>query len=92
MVSDIAGKTFPDLIKPSIKRVESGMKAFVVKVKYIAAHDHPEKPVMTLQVSKDLLGRMTDEGGEAQQEIHLRLPMRAMLETLLMSVSVSERG
>ena len=41
-------KTLPDPIKPSVKRVKSGMKAFVLKMKYIADHENPKKPVVTL--------------------------------------------
>jgi hypothetical protein len=46
--SVVTSKTLSDLIKPSIKRVKSGMKGFVVKVKNIANCYHPEKPVVTL--------------------------------------------
>jgi hypothetical protein len=44
----VTSKTLPDPIKPSVKRVKSGMKAFVVKMKYIADHENPKKPVVTL--------------------------------------------
>jgi hypothetical protein len=44
----ITSKTPPYLIKPLIKRVQSGMKAFVVEVKYIANHYHSKKPVVML--------------------------------------------
>ncbi|MBX9647048.1 MAG: hypothetical protein K2X57_08325 [Xanthobacteraceae bacterium] len=46
--SIIAGKTPSDLIDPLLHRVKSGMKAFVVKVKYIPNHYKPEKPVVML--------------------------------------------
>jgi hypothetical protein len=42
------GVTLPDPIKPSVKRVKSGMNAFVVKMKYMADHENPKKPVVTL--------------------------------------------
>jgi hypothetical protein len=46
--SVVTSKTLPDLIKPSVKRVKSGMKAFVVKMKYITNHENPKKPVVTI--------------------------------------------
>ena len=46
--SVVTSKTLPDLIKPSVKRVKSGMNAFVVKMKYMADHENPKKPVVTL--------------------------------------------
>ena len=46
--SVVTSKTLPDPIKPSVKRVKSGMKAFVVKMKYMADHENPKKPVVTL--------------------------------------------
>jgi hypothetical protein len=44
--SVVTSKTLPDPIKPSVKRVKSG-KAFVVKMKYMADHENPKKPVVT---------------------------------------------
>jgi hypothetical protein len=41
--SAIAGKTLSDLIEPSIERVKSGMKGFVVKVKNITHLPAPQK-------------------------------------------------
>jgi hypothetical protein len=69
--SVIKGKTLPDLDKPPVKRVKSVMKAFVVQVKNIADDDHPKKPVVTLQISKNLIHRTTDVGDEVQQEVHV---------------------
>jgi hypothetical protein len=43
--SATAGKTLSDFIKPFIERVESSMKALVVKVKYVADDDDAKKPV-----------------------------------------------
>jgi hypothetical protein len=81
--SAITGKTLPDLISSLLKRVKSSMKAFVVKVKHIANDYQPEKPGVTFQVAKNLLGRTTEEGNEPQQEIHLnQLPRRVALEQL----------
>jgi hypothetical protein len=46
--SVITSKAPPDLINPFIERIKSGMKALVVKVEYIANHENPKKPVVTL--------------------------------------------
>jgi hypothetical protein len=46
--SATAGKTLSDFIKPFIERVESGMQAFVMKVKYIAGYDEAKEPVVTI--------------------------------------------
>src|SRR5229473_3082981 len=71
-------KTLSDFIKPFIERVKSGMQAFVVKVKYIANYQHPKKPVVLLQVAKNLLGRATDEVDESRHGTHMnQLPTRA---------------
>jgi hypothetical protein len=43
------------------------MKALVVKVKDIADCDEAKKPVVKLQIPKNLLSRATDEGNEVQQ-------------------------
>jgi hypothetical protein len=68
--SATAGKTLPDFIKPFIERVKSGMKAPVVKVKYIAGHDEAKEPVVTIQVTENLVGRTADENDEFPQDIH----------------------
>jgi hypothetical protein len=68
------------------------MKALVVKVKYIANYDETKKPVVMLQVAKNLLGRTADDGNESQQGTHLnRLPMRVAFEPLCMSASGGAR-
>jgi hypothetical protein len=46
--SVITSKAPPDLINPFIERIKSGMKALVVKAKYITNHYQPKKPVVTL--------------------------------------------
>jgi hypothetical protein len=46
--SVVISETLSDLINPSVKRVKSGMKALVVKMKYIANHENAKKPVVTL--------------------------------------------
>jgi hypothetical protein len=57
------------------------MKAFVVKVKYIANYQHPKEPVVMLKVAKSLLSRTADEGNESQQGTHTNQPLtRAVLD------------
>ena len=64
------------------------MQAFVVEVKYIANYKNPKKPVVMLQVAKNLLSRTADEGNESQQGTHMnQLPTRVVLEPLDMSDS-----
>jgi hypothetical protein len=46
--SVVTSQTLPDPIKPSVKLVKSGMKAFVVRMKHIADHENPQKKVVTL--------------------------------------------
>jgi hypothetical protein len=83
-----ASKTPSDFIKPFIERVKSGVKAFVVQVKYIANYEEAKKPVVTLQVAKNLLGRAADEGKESHQGTHLNhLPTRMAFEPLFTSAS-----
>jgi hypothetical protein len=70
------------------KTLSDFMKAFVVQVKYIANYDEAKKPVVTLQVAKDLLGRTADGGKDSQQGTHLNhLPMGVAFELLCMSAS-----
>jgi hypothetical protein len=57
--SKLEGQTFPDFVHPFFKRVESGVKAFIVKVKYVAQHEKSENPVVTFHVEQHLLNRMT---------------------------------
>src|SRR5258708_38888523 len=40
--SVVTSKTLPDPIKPSVKRVKSGIKAFVLKMKKIADQENPK--------------------------------------------------
>jgi hypothetical protein len=69
------------------------VKAFVVQVKYIADYDEAKKPVMTLHVAKNLLGRTADEGEEPQQGTHFNhLPTRVAFEPLFMSASFPPTG
>jgi hypothetical protein len=84
------GKAPPDLINPFFDRVKSGVKAFVVKVEYIANHYQPKKPVVMLQVPESLLSRTTDESNEAQQAHLNQLPTRVEPEPLCMSASDEE--
>jgi hypothetical protein len=67
-------KTLSDFIKPFIEHVKSGMKALVVKVKYVADYDKAKKPVVTIQVAKNLVGRPAGEDNEFPQRTHLNRP------------------
>jgi hypothetical protein len=57
--SKLKGQTFPDFVHSLFKRIESGMKGFIVKVKYVAQHEKSEKPVVTFHVEQHLLNRVT---------------------------------
>jgi hypothetical protein len=81
--SATAGKTLSDFIKPFIERVKSGMKALVVKVKYVADDDEAKKPVVILQITKNPLGRTADEDNEFPQGTHLNR-LRVASEPLYM--------
>jgi hypothetical protein len=72
--STTAGKTLPDFIKPFIKRVKSGMKALVVKVKYVADYDEAKKPVVMIQVADNPVGRIAQENKGFPQGTHLKPP------------------
>ena len=86
--SATASKTPSDFIKPFIERVKSGVKAFVVQVKYIANYEEAKKPVVTLQVAEKLLGRTADEGKQSQRGTHLNhFPTRVAFEPLFISAS-----
>ena len=84
--STTAGKTLSDFIQPFIDRVKSGMKALVVYVKYGADHDEAKKPVVTIQVAKNLVGRTADEDNEFPQGTHLDR-RRVAFEPLYMRAS-----
>jgi hypothetical protein len=47
------------------------MKALVMKVKYVADHDDAKKPVVTIQVTKNLVGSSANVDNEFPQETHL---------------------
>jgi hypothetical protein len=71
--STTARKSLSDFIRTFVERVKSGVKALVVKVKYVADDDKPKEPVVTLSIIKNLLGRIADEGNEFPQGTHLKL-------------------
>jgi hypothetical protein len=71
--SKLNGQTFPDFVHPLFKRVESGVKGFIVKVKYVAQHEKSEKPVVTFHVEQHLLNRVTYGDNRIQQNVH-RIP------------------
>ena len=71
---------------PFIKRVKSGVKALVVKVKYVADYDETKKPVVMIQVAENLVGRTAHENNEFPQGAHLNR-LRVAFEPLYMSPS-----
>jgi hypothetical protein len=68
--SATAGNTLSDFIKPFIKRVKSGMQAFVLKVEYAADHHEAKKPVVMVQVTNNPIDRAADEDNEFPQGTH----------------------
>jgi hypothetical protein len=40
-----------------------------VKVKYVADDDKAKEPVVTLSITKNLLGRIADEGTNSRKEL-----------------------
>lgn len=64
--SVVASKALPDLIGSFLKRVKPGMKAFVVKAKYVANNQQAKNPVVTFQIPKNLLNRTGGERNEAK--------------------------
>jgi hypothetical protein len=61
-----ASKALPDLIGAFLKRVKPGMKALVVKAKYVANDDQPKKPVVAFEIFENLLNRTGNERNEAK--------------------------
>jgi hypothetical protein len=82
--SATTGKTLSEFVQSFIERVKSGMKALVVKVKYIADHDEAKEPVVMIQVPKNLIGRNASEDNEFPQGIHLNR-LRLAFEPLRVS-------
>jgi hypothetical protein len=62
--SATAGETLSDFIKPFIERVEPSVNALVVKVKDVTDYDDAKKPVVTIQVAKNLVGSVADVDNE----------------------------
>ena len=54
------------------------MKALVVKVECVADYDEAKKPMMTVQVAKNLVGRPAGENNEFPQRVHLNRPRVAL--------------
>jgi hypothetical protein len=67
------GETLPDFIDPFLERVQARVKASIVKVKYIAAGQEPENPMVSFDVDEHLLDRVTDKNQNVPQNIH-RIP------------------
>jgi hypothetical protein len=68
--SATTGKTLSEFVQSFIERVKSGMKALVVKIKYVADHDEAKEPVVMIQVAKHPVGRAADENNEFPQGTH----------------------
>src|SRR5260370_9425712 len=49
------GETLPDFIYSLVQRIKSGVKASVVKVKYVPTSEKSETPVMSFHVDETLL-------------------------------------
>jgi hypothetical protein len=79
-------KTLSDFIEPFTEHIKSGMKALVVKVKYVADYDEAKKPVVMIQIAKHLVGRTAYENNEFPQGTHLNR-LRVAFEPLYMSAS-----
>jgi hypothetical protein len=62
-----------DFVEPFIKRVEPGVKASIVEVKYIAKGCEAENPVVAFDVDEDLLDGVADKRQDTQQNVH-RIP------------------
>jgi hypothetical protein len=62
------------------------MKALVVQVKHVADHDEAKKPMVPIQVTKNLVGGAADVGNEFPQGTHLNR-LRVGFEPLYMSAS-----
>jgi hypothetical protein len=67
------GEALPDFIDPLVERVEPRVKASVVKIKYIAAGQKSENPVVGFHVDEYLLDRVTDKNNNVPQHVH-RIP------------------
>jgi hypothetical protein len=69
------GETFPDFIDPFLERIQPRVKASVVKVKYVAAGQKSENPVVSFDVDQHLLGRVTDSNQNVPQDVHRISPL-----------------
>jgi hypothetical protein len=86
--SKFDGKTLPDFVDALFKRIKSGVKGSVVKVKNIAARESPEDPVVALHVNQHLLNRVPHGGNCAQQTIH-RIPRPKVLVRSRQAITVA---
>src|SRR5260370_40221471 len=71
--SIFSGETFPDFIYSLVQRIKSGVKASVVKVKYVPDNQKSENPVVSFHVDQYLLDRVTDRNNNVPQNVH-RIP------------------
>jgi hypothetical protein len=73
------GETFPDFVYSLVQRIKSGVKASVVKVKYVPACEKSENPVMSFHVDEYLLDRATDRNNNVPQNVHRIPPPEKMI-------------
>jgi len=70
------GETLPDFIHPLVQRIKSGVKASVVKVKYVPDCEKSENPVVSFHVNEYLLDRVSDRNNNVPQNVHRIPPAR----------------
>jgi hypothetical protein len=73
------GETFPDFIYSLVQRIKSGVKASVVKVKYVPDREKSENPVVSFHVDQYLLDRVTDKNNNVPQNVHRIPPQEKMI-------------
>jgi hypothetical protein len=77
-LSIFGGETLPDFIQLLFDRVEPGVKAPVVEVKYVPHRQKSENPVVAFHVDEQLLDAVADRDNNVPQEIHRIPPLENM--------------
>jgi len=67
------GETFPDFIYSLVQCIKSGVKASVVKVKYVPGNQKSENPVVGFHIDQYLLDPATDGNNNVPQNVR-RIP------------------
>ncbi len=73
------GESLPDFIHTLVQRIESCVKASVVKVKYISTCEKSENPVVSFHVDQYLLNPVTDKNNNVPQHVHRIPPLEKMI-------------